>query len=301
MEEAAAKAGEISDSADGSSARHEDEARELTPPSLEINRNNILEDIAEQLLAPKTATSRAHLGVATYDARLLRLQELAISIQDRRWVAEKPRSGRVLWLTVGISALVMAMGLGWLAKSNLQQYLDRQTELTGTAAINAVVERIIEVESNGDTNATNSHSSATGLGQFLNDTWLELIREYRPDLTQGRSEGETLQLRRETKLAHDITARFVEHNAAMLRRRGFPVTAGAIYLAHFAGPAGAVAILSASDNADAAVVMANADATGKTRREHLIKANPFLERFTVADLKLWAERKMAGSAVKVSK
>lgn len=296
MEEAAAKAGEISESTDGSSARHEGEARELTPPSLEINRNNILKDIAEQLLAPKTATSRAHPGVATYDARLLRLQELAIPIQDRRWVAEKPPSGRVLWLAVGISALVTAMGLGWLAKSNVQQYLDRQNELTGAAAIDAVVERIIEVESNGDTNATNSHSSATGLGQFLNDTSLELIRQYRPDLTQGRSESETLELRRQTKLARDITTRFVERNAAILRRRGFRVTAGAIYLANFAGPAGAVAILSASNNAEAAV-----DATGKTRREQLIKANPFLERFTVADLKLWAERKMAGSAAKVSK
>ncbi len=295
--EAAAKVGESSESTDASSVRHEGEARELTPPSFEI----ILEDIDEQLLVPKTATSRAHPGVATYDTRLLRLQELAISVQDRHWVSEKPRSGRVLWLAVGISALLMAMGLGWLAKSNVQQYLDRQNELTGAPAIDAVVERIIEVESNGDTNATNNHSSATGLGQFLNDTWLELIRQYRPDLTQGRSESETLELRRQMKLAREITTRFVERNAAILRRRGFRVTAGAIYLAHFAGPAGAVAILSASDNAEAAVVMANADATGKTRREQLIKANPFLERFTVADLKLWAERKMAGSAVKVSK
>jgi len=38
--------------------------------------------------------------------------------------------------------------------------------------------------------------------------------------------------------------------------------------------------------------MATADATGRTKREKIVKANPFLERFTVADLRNWADRKM---------
>jgi hypothetical protein len=42
-----------------------------------------------------------------------------------------------------------------------------------------------------------------------------------------------------------------------------PVTPGTLYLAHFAGGAGAVAILSAMENTDAALVMATADATGE--------------------------------------
>jgi hydrogenase maturation factor len=54
------------------------------------------------------------------------------------------------------------------------------------------------------------------------------------------------------------------------------------------------AILSAADNSDAALVIANADSTGRTKRERLVKANPFLEHFTVADLKVWADRKMRG-------
>ena len=73
-----------------------------------------------------------------------------------------------------------------------------------------------------------------------------------------------------------------------------PINAGAVYLAHFAGAAGAVAIFSASDSADAASVLAGADATGRTKREQLIKANPFLEHLTAADLKIWADRKMRG-------
>ena len=94
--------------------------------------------------------------------------------------------------------------------------------------------------------------------------------------------------------------RYVERNVAMLRQRRLPVTAGTLYLAHFAGRAGAVAILSAPDNSDAALVLANANSTGRTKRERLIKANPFLEHFTVADLKVWADRKMSGPNVRLA-
>ena len=70
------------------------------------------------------------------------------------------------------------------------------------------------------------------------------------------------------------------------------MTPGTLYLAHFAGGAGAVAILSAMEDADAALVMATADTKGRTKREKIVKANPFLGRFTVADLRNWADRKM---------
>jgi hypothetical protein len=284
---------EGAESADGWSVRQQEgKAAETTPSLLEIKGNNILNDIDTQVVAPSEATAtlintQAHLGVT------IPIQELAVPLQDRRSVPLKPRDGRGLRLVIETGPLLLALGLGWFAGS-LYWYSDRRDEFTSTAAINVVVDRIIAVESNGNPKEKNSHSSATGPGQFLNTTWLDLIREYRPDLTKGRSESETLELRRETKLAREITTRFVERNAAMLRQRGLPVSAGTIYLAHFAGVAGAVAILSASDSADAALVLAGADATGRTKREQLIKANPFLEHVTVADLKIWADGKMRG-------
>jgi hypothetical protein len=64
-----------------------------------------------------------------------------------------------------------------------------------------------------------------------------------------------------------MTARFAEQNAAMLRARSLAVTPSTLYLSHFAGAAGAVAILSAPDNVDAVSIMAGADATGRTTRE----------------------------------
>jgi hypothetical protein len=184
-------------------------------------------------------------------------------------------------------------GFGWLGGYDAYWPPDSQREEpTAVPTINAVVERIIGVESDGDPNAKNKRSSATGLGQFLDGTWLDMIRAHRPDLAKGRSQAEILELRRDANIAREITARFTERNAEMLRKRGLPVTPGTLYLAHFAGRAGAVAILSAMENADAALVMATADATGRTNREKIIKANPFLERFTVADLRNWADRKM---------
>jgi hypothetical protein len=201
-------------------------------------------------------------------------------------------SSRVLRRRIIIGVFLTAFGFGWLGGYDVYWPPDSQREEAAGPTIDAVVERIIGVESHGDPNAKNKRSSAAGLGQFLDETWLDMIRAHRPDLAKGRSQDEILELRRDAKVAREITARFTQRNVEMLRKRGLPVTPGTLYLAHFAGGAGAVAILSAMENADAALVMATADATGRTKREKLIKANPFLERFTVTDLRNWADRKM---------
>jgi hypothetical protein len=203
----------------------------------------------------------------------------------------------LLQLLIFISVFLTAFSSGWIGGSNSYSPLDSLEQPNAGAAVDAVVERIIGVESGGDPNAKNKRSSATGLGQFLDETWLDMIRAHRPDLAKGRSRDEILELRRDAKVAREITARFTERNAGMLRKRGLPVTPGTLYLAHFAGSAGALAILSAMESDDAAQVMATADATGRTKREKIIKANPFLERFTVADLRSWADRKMRVSGL----
>jgi hypothetical protein len=197
------------------------------------------------------------------------------------------------WSLIVAAVSLAAVGLGCLVTTPSYWQLHSQQEAwTSAKAIHAVVEQIIGIESDGDPNAKNKRSSATGLGQFLDETWLYMISAHRPDLAKGRSQAEVLELRRDAKIAREITARFTERNAELLSKRGLPVTPGTLYLAHFAGGAGAVAILSATEDADAALVMASADATGRSKREKIIKANPFLEGFTVADLRNWADRKM---------
>ena len=278
---------------------------ELSPALLEIKRIGIFNEIDKQLQVLSQAAAalidtQANPFVTTSERAPPNALEVAVPDDNGRRAAHELRSGRGLRLVTVVGVALAALGLGLFGGLSLYWSLDhRRDALTDSAAINAVVERIISVELNGDPNAKNKRSSAAGLGQFLNETWLDLIRANRPDLVRGHSESETLDLRRDAKLAREIIKRFAEQNAATLRQRGLPVTAGTVYLAHFAGAAGAGAILLAPDNADAALVMANADATGRTTREKIINANPFLERFTVADLKRWADHKMRGSGVSV--
>ncbi|MGI9400559.1 MAG: hypothetical protein ACR2O0_04830 [Rhizobiaceae bacterium] len=156
---------------------------------------------------------------------------------------------------------------------------------------NPVVSKIIQVESNGCTNAKNKRSTASGPGQFIEATWLNLIRKHRPDLAH-LPRKKLLDLRHDMELSREMTARFAEGNAKVLRRYGQAVTPGTLYLSHFAGSAGAVAILTAEETADAATIMAGADASGRITRDKIVNANPFLREFTIADLKVWADRKM---------
>jgi hypothetical protein len=199
------------------------------------------------------------------------------------------------WLPVETITLVLAVSIALALLASF--YLFRDAQLNGKpiepTAVKALVERIIAVESNGDPNARNKKSSATGAAQFLDDTWREAVRRHRRDLIQGRSDKEVLELRRDAQLAREIVTRLVEEYAAMLSKRGLPVTPGSLYLTYFAGPAGGVALLSGAESADAASLMASADVTGRTTREKLVTANPFLKVLTVGDLKTWADRKMA--------
>jgi hypothetical protein len=205
--------------------------------------------------------------------------------------ADKVRRDDRSIVVESLTLAVMALALAWVVYS---RFVSDGAPPFGSGAVEAVVERIIAVESGGDSNAKNKRSSATGAGQFLDETWLEMIRTYRRDLVESRSEKQLLELRRDPELTRAVMTRLVAQNAAMLKQRGLPVTPGTLYLTHFAGPAGAVAVLSVSDRADAASRMASADATGRTTREKLVHANPFLKDLTVGDLKHWANRKMLG-------
>ena len=142
------------------------------------------------------------------------------------FASETCRSGVLRRLIItGMS--LSAFSLVWLGGYDAYWHPDsRWEEPTAAVAIHAVVERIIGVESNGDPNAKNRRSSATGLGQFLDETWLDMVRAHRPDLAKGRSQAEILELRRDAEVAREITARFTERNAEMLRKRGLPVTPG---------------------------------------------------------------------------
>jgi len=154
----------------------------------------------------------------------------------------------------------------------------------GSQAAEILVNKIVRVESGGRADAKNPLSTATGLGQFIESTWLRMIRTYRPDLSKNLSREDILALRTDPTISREMVHNLARENENRLKARGHAITAGRLYLAHFLGPEGANVVLSAS--ADASLL----DLLGAG----VINANPFLTGKDSQWVVAWAERKMSG-------
>jgi hypothetical protein len=114
-------------------------------------------------------------------------------------------------------------------------------------------------ESSLNPSAKASTSSAVGLFQFLEGTWLQVMKQEGPRLgyanianeIQQRSDGsytvadparkaEILKLREDPQIAADLAAAFTRSNGEYLKSRfGRNPSAGELYIAHFLGAEGA--------------------------------------------------------------
>lgn len=148
----------------------------------------------------------------------------------------------------------------------------------------SLIDSIIGAESGGNADARNPNSSASGLGQFIDATWVSMLAKHRPDI-QG-SRDELLALKNDPTLSRAMTEAYAADNGKILTGAGFEASPGNTYLAHFAGPQGAVKVLSADPNAPVSAILGEA----------AVKANPFLQGMTAADLQAWAARKMGGAS-----
>lgn len=140
---------------------------------------------------------------------------------------------------------------------------------------------IIGAESSGDPYARNSRSSAGGLGQFIDSTWLNMVRKHRPDIAQGKTDQQLLQLKYDPALSAEMTRAYASDNANYLKSRGVAPDDTALSLSHFAGPGGAVNVYSDPN---------------KTVQELLgpraVAANPFMRNMTGRDLINWAGKRV---------
>jgi hypothetical protein len=144
--------------------------------------------------------------------------------------------------------------------------------------------QIIALESAGKADAENPNSTATGAGQFLESTWLEVVQRHRPELAEGRAREEVLALRRDPAVAAEMVTRYREDNARHLARNGVAPTATNLYAAHHFGPAGGVRFAKLDDGAPMTAVLSPSE----------IAANPYLRGKTVGDTKAdWRRRGLA--------
>lgn len=152
------------------------------------------------------------------------------------------------------------------------------------------VDRVVGVESGGNPMAKNPNSSATGLGQFTEGTWLEMMSRHMPEYMQGKSREQVLALRNDPTLSRTMTQYLGDENGQILQSAGLPVTDGTKYLAHFAGPGGAVKALQAAPGTPVAAIMS----------PEAIAANPFLQGMTTDQLVQWANGKVGGGGASPS-
>lgn len=110
------------------------------------------------------------------------------------------------------------------------------------------VSRIIGYESGNDPNIKNKKSTAEGLGQFIDSTWFHMVRKYRPDIANGKTNAQLKALKRDPALSREMTTRYVEENAALLKKHGFPVNIRNLYVMHFLGSGEGPKLLRADPN-----------------------------------------------------
>ncbi len=157
-----------------------------------------------------------------------------------------------------------------------------QLAASNGSAVEQLVDQIIRVESGGNATAKNPLSSATGLGQFIESTWLRMMKQYRPDLASTMDRAALLALRFDPTISREMVTALAREGEAYLRARGHDITAGRLYLCHFLGAEGANIVLSSQDD----------QLVGDVMGAGVVNANPFLKGRTVAYIKEWAEIKM---------
>jgi hypothetical protein len=115
----------------------------------------------------------------------------------------------------------------------------------GSGVDGRFLEAVARVESSLNPAARATGSSAAGLFQFTEQTWLGLMERH-GDGQAGRSRAETLALRHDAETASRIAAEHTRENAEALQRSmGREADGTEVYLAHFLGLRGATQFIRA--------------------------------------------------------
>jgi hypothetical protein len=147
-----------------------------------------------------------------------------------------------------------------------------------------IAQRIQSYENGtGNPAARNPNSSATGNGQFIDDTWRNMVRTVRPDIASSLSDSQILSLRSNPELSSQMTEQYARQNGNFLLNKGIPPTPDNVYLAHRFGPQGALSILTKTPETPMAMAV-GADA---------VRANPDIQGKTVGDIVGMARQRMA--------
>ncbi|MEZ5840675.1 MAG: lytic transglycosylase domain-containing protein [Hyphomicrobiales bacterium] len=148
-------------------------------------------------------------------------------------------------------------------------------------------------ESNLDATAKAKTSSATGMFQFIESTWLEMVKEEGPKyglseqaaaitrsadgryrVSDAGARREILDLRNDPKVSAVMAGAYASRNAETLEARlGRDVSSGELYIAHFLGPSGGSKLISLAENNPDASAAAAFPKQAKANRSIFYEAN----------------------------
>jgi hypothetical protein len=105
-------------------------------------------------------------------------------------------------------------------------------------------------ESNFNPDAKAGTSSATGLFQFTDATWMSMLERYGAKhgvSTDGQTRAELLALRKDARLSSLMAGELAGENAKILQKKlGREATSAELYAAHFMGPSDAGRLIQAA-------------------------------------------------------
>jgi len=136
------------------------------------------------------------------------------------------------------------------------------------------LDRLMIAESGGNDSAKNPLSSATGAFQFIDSTFLYVMRRHFPKRVEKLNSAQILKLRTDRKLARDAARAFTKDNATRLVAAGHKSTFPHLRLAFLMGPGGAITVLDAKPETPLSSLFGPG----------VIRANPWMARLTANGL-----------------
>jgi DNA-binding TFAR19-related protein (PDSD5 family) len=277
-----------------------------SPRARELFENSIADDIAKAKAGAGLRANQLWKDATLADAntRLENLRRGALESSDPEETTKMVQTGHDLIDSLAGKNILTKEGAGRLRREWAEKYAKGKVEILADTdpelAINAlrarpgtadaITGRILQIEGYGK----NPNSSATGAGQFIESTWLDVIKRHRPDLAAGRSDEDLLAMRSDRTLGRQMTEALRAENEATLTRAGVNATPGAQYLAHFLGAKGAIGVLKADPNQPVQDVLAAA--VGKKKAAEMVEANPTILNGKLAgSVTAWADSKMGGA------
>ena len=148
------------------------------------------------------------------------------------------------------------------------------------------LDRLMMAESGGRAEAKNPRSTALGPYQFIETTFLDIMRRHYPTDIAGMSEEQVLALRTSTDHARRAALAYTNENAAHLTANGLEATSVNLRLAFLLGAGGATRLLTAAQDTPLSQILA----------AEALAANPFMGSMTAADLVKRARYDMSDDA-----